>query len=295
MEVIQLHIVPENTLKSRLSEYGLIAFDGMYSKSAFKKMIARNEVLVNGNVGKTGDWVNVGDNIELLAPKNHGQKDFKLNLEIVFEDDYMAVVNKPAGIPVSGNQHRTIQNALRFVLQPSPEQDALAVPRPAHRLDALTSGLLLIGKTSNVLLQLNRQFEEKSIKKKYVALVVGEIAVEGEIDTPIEEKKSFTRYQRKSKIKSLKSDIISLVELNPTTGRTHQLRKHLSGIGHPILGDELYTANRPLLRGKGLFLSAVSICFTHPKSEKEIYLEVPMPPKFKRRMAYEQKRWEKFN
>jgi len=241
----------------------------------------------------TGKWVQAGQVIQLMEPERKPVKVFELHLPILFEDEYMAVIDKPAGIVVSGNQYRTIQNALPYNLSISKVEDALPCPMPAHRLDHATSGLLLIAKTRKARVVLGTQFEDKQIKKKYQAIVIGQTPVSGAIDFPIDGKITHTRFEKNQIVRSLKNDYLTLLDLYPTTGRTHRLRIHLANSGWPILGDKLYGQEGMILKNKGLFLTAVGLSFPHPITEDLISITKDAPAKFGLLLDREQRRWDK--
>lgn len=249
--------------------------------------------MLDGHMVAGGTWLKAGQKIELLETRNKPPKAFDMELEVIFEDESLAIIHKPAGISVSGNKYKTIQNALISNLQHSKEPDALKWPRPVHRLDYGTSGLLLIAKTASALAQLGWQFEERQIKKTYRAIVVGKIDEEGEIIERIDEKEAITRYKVISRVPSLYTDWVSLAEIYPETGRTHQIRIHMAHIGHPVLGDSKYGNEMKLLKGKGLFLAAVGLTLNHPVTSKSTSFSIEMPEKFSKRLQTEQRRWEK--
>jgi tRNA pseudouridine65 synthase/23S rRNA pseudouridine1911/1915/1917 synthase len=196
---------------------------------------------------------------------------------------------------VSGNQFKTIQNALLFNISPSAKQDSLNWPLPVHRLDNQTSGLLIIAKSKTARVRLGQAFESKvDIAKTYQAVVVGKIDKSGEVSIPVEGKLSLTTYKRLKIVKSLKNEYLSLVELSPKTGRTHQLRIHCSSIGFPILGDKLYGLEGLILKKKGLFLSATSLSFLHPVTSEKLSFSVDTPYKFLKRLENEEERFEKY-
>jgi 23S rRNA pseudouridine1911/1915/1917 synthase len=191
------------------------------------------------------------------------------------------VIHKPAGILVSGNSFKTITNALAQNIQQSSLPDA-TVPQPVHRLDYATTGLLLIGKTSSSIRILNRMFEEKKIEKTYYAITIGEMANQGKITSEIEGKKSQSNFILLESVISKRFRKLNLVKLKPHTGRKHQLRKHVSSIGNPILGDTAYGIENLILKGKGLYLHAYSLSFIHPFTNENVYFKDKFPRKFKK-------------
>jgi RluA family pseudouridine synthase len=292
--VIKTHLVPEGIEEIRLYDYVLQIFPTIPSRKGVKKAISREEILVDGIKTSTGHWVKAGQKIELLESTANPPKAYILKLELVFEDEYLAVINKPAGIPVSGNQFRTIQNALIGNISLSSEEDALRWPKPVHRLDGPTSGLLIIAKTAKALVRLGQQFEQKIIQKKYVAIVMGKTPASGTVATDVDGLKSLSVYKTIQTINSLRSEYLSLVELSPKTGRTHQLRIHMASIGFPILGDKIYGVEGNVLEGKGLFLSALKLELKHPITGQVLNLEIEIPHKFLALLGRETKMFEKF-
>lgn len=263
------------------------------SKSGVKKAIVKGKLRLNGSFSKGDVWMKKGDIVSVVDLELKPPKIFKLVLEVLFEDDFMAIVNKPAGVTVSGNQFKTIVNCLPFNLEPSTGKDALPWPLPVHRLDNLTSGVLVIAKTRKARVVLGQLFEDKKIQKTYHALVMGKLEGVGTMDTPIEGKISKTVFKNIAIIPSLQNDFLSLMELTPFTGRTHQIRIHLASLGFPILGDTLYAEKT--LQHKGLFLSATKISFFHPVLNNEISVEIELPSKFRNRMHNEKTRWDRFH
>jgi RluA family pseudouridine synthase len=293
--VINEHIVPSGIERARLSDYVVGIFPTLPSKKGVKKAIARGEVLVDGEITTTGLWVKPGQKIELLETRRNAPKEYLLDIEVVYEDNFLAVINKPAGIPVSGNQFRTIQNALIGNLNYSSEEDALRWPKPVHRLDNPTSGLLIIAKTAQALMKLGHLFEQREIKKKYVAVVMGELTKKGNVDSKIDGLDAFTQFEKMKSVPSLKNGFLSLVELYPETGRTHQLRIHMAEIGFPIVGDKIHGSEGNVLNGKGLFLAATSLIFKHPITQEEITINIDPPLKFDALLNREKRRWEKYH
>lgn len=200
-------------------------------------------------------------------------------MDVLFEDEYLAVIHKPAGILVSGNTFITIANALPQNLKKSKLSDA-TTPQPVHRLDFPTTGILLVGKTSSSIRALNQLFENHEIQKKYFAIAIGEMEKEGTITSEIDEKESTSNYTVTKSVDSPRFEKLNLVELDPKSGRRHQLRKHLSSIGNPILGDKEYGIEGLVLNGKGLYLHAYSLEFTHPFTNEKMSLVDELPSKF---------------
>ena len=295
MKIIQTHIVPNNVDPIRFNDYAFGIIDAIPSKSGIKKAIKRGLLIIDGEKAETGRWIKPGQKIELIESEQAIPKPYKMDLQIVFEDDHIILINKPSGLITSGNQYKTAVNAVCYHAKPSTEGDRLAWPKPTHRLDSPTSGLLLFAKTSKALLSLNQQFENKTIKKRYRAIVNGKIDPEGLIDLSIENKEASTRYQRIDLVESLQNQWLSLVDLFPKTGRTHQLRIHLSEIGHPIVGDKIYGIKGDILKHKGLFLCGTQLEFIHPGTNQNITFEIEEPPKFKTLLKREKRRWEKYN
>jgi len=295
VKILQTHIVPQGTERARLSDYARTIFPLIPSRKGIKKAIQRKEILLNNEIANTGDWVEAGQIISWVDLEKVPSKILQLKIEVVYEDEFFAIINKPAGIIVSGNQFRTIENALLYNLKKSKELDALGKMRAVHRLDSPTSGLLIIAKTASAHLHFSILFEKKKIQKRYQAIVMGKLEGEGSIDFLIEEKNASTFYQSKFIVPSIKNKFLTLVDLFPKTGRTHQLRIHLSKLGFPILGDDLYGTEGLILKHKGLFLCAVELNFSHPKTKETMVVQIDAPNKFKTLMEREAKRWKKYN
>lgn len=294
MLIIAKHIVREIESPTRFYDYSCGIFKQLPSRKGVKKAIKKGELLLNGTTAESGRWIKVNDCIELVDLEVNAPKIYEQKIEVVYEDAFLAIVNKPAGIVVSGNQFQTLQNMLQFNLKNSTEIDALKWPRPVHRLDKSTSGLVLIAKTKKAHMALGQMFEQNLIHKTYHAIVVGTPDAKGTINTPVNNLKAISMYKTLHTVSALKDGTLSLVELHPKSGRTHQLRIHLASIGHPIAGDVLYGKKGETMLHHGLFLAAVGLSFQHPITNKCMDISISAPQKFSSYLKREERRWNKY-
>ena len=262
------------------------------SRTFVQKLIDFGHVRVNETTVKSHHRVVTGDDIHVEIPKDFLTPQYiqpeNIPLDIFYEDDYLIVVNKPRGMvvhPAQGCYTGTLVNALLHHSVKLSQVNEEMRPGIVHRLDKETSGLLLVAKDNITHTKLAKQFARREIKKKYIALVEGEIEFdEGVIAVPIgrhprhREKKSvqFDDSAKESTtfyrvIKREKG--VTLVALFPKTGRTHQLRVHMAYLKHPILGDDKYGKANSFPR---LALHAQAIGFCHPQTKK--YLEFSSRP-----------------
>lgn len=262
------------------------------TKSALKKALKKNYITVNEKPASTATFINGGEIITLSIPKeennNKSKREFIFPLKVLFEDEYLAIIQKPAGILVSGNKFKTIANALVQNLKPSNLEDA-TIPQPVHRLDYGTTGVLLIGKTASSIRALNKLFEDKEIHKKYFAVTIGKMQAplkqEKIIDSEIDGKQAITEYKVFKSVVSERFGFLNIVILRPKTGRRHQLRIHLASIGNPILGDREYGKEGLILKGKGIYLHASQLSFFHPFTDELVSItdkinDLRLPTKF---------------
>ena len=277
---IKSHIVPPLSSPIRLQEYGVGIFMSVPTKSALKKVIKKKYVEVDNIIATTATYIRGGETITLAIPNEiSSSKKLVFPLQVLYEDEHLAILHKPAGILVSGNGFKTIAHALPQNLQPSALTD-VTKPQPVHRLDYATTGVLLTGKTGSAIRNLNQLFENKKIQKVYYAVTIGEMPPHGKINAPIDGKPSESFFEVIQTVTSEKYGFLNLVKLDPKTGRRHQLRKHLASIGNPILGDQMYGKEGLILTGKGLYLHAYSLDFTHPFTEEQIYIKDNLPERF---------------
>lgn len=281
MKKIESHLVPKLEKPVRLSDYTVGIFNAIPTKKGMKKAITNRLVKVNDDIGRTGRYIHGGEIITLFEAKKPSLRSIaRIKLDVLHEDDHLAIIHKPAGLIVSGNKHRTVENALPHNLKESSEVDVLRAPQPIHRLDFPTSGVLLIGKTRSSVIALNSLFEHKKIDKVYYAITTGEMDAEGSVETDIKGKSALTKYTVIHTQASDKYNNFNFVKVEPTTGRRHQIRIHLSEIGHPILGDKKYMGSAKNMMGKGLFLHAYSLSFIHPNTGETITIKQSLPGKF---------------
>jgi len=265
------------------------------SRTAIKDLIIKAKVEVADVINPKPHY-KVKENAEVsFCVDEKAKEEFEpedIKLKIVYEDDDLAVIDKPTGLvvhPAPGNYRHTLVNALKNIFK---TLSSINPGRPGivHRLDKETSGLLVVAKNNHAHLDLARQFSEHSIKKVYVAIVKGRVEFdEGVIEAPIarhafKRKNMSVNFSENAKdaktfYRTLKrSKDFSFLELTPFTGRTHQLRVHLDFIGHPILGDDKYGKNNKFTR---LALHAKTLGFIHPKTGKTMEFNSLIPKEFK--------------
>lgn len=283
--------VPSEIDDIRLYDFCLEKFAQLPSRKSVKKAIDKGCIYVDGVAQKTGYWLKGGELISLMDLENKPPKPYELDLQIVFEDEHLIIVNKPAGLVVSGNQFKTLFNALFYNFTLSKEADALPWPLPVHRIDQVTCGLVISAKTKSARIKMGEIFEKRLILKTYHAIAMGDTPDKFASHLEIDGKKSHTTFTKIKSVKSLRSKDLSLLKIHPKTGRRHQIRKHLAALDHPILGDVLYAGERHTLKYKGVYLTASALEFKHPISQEKLKIEIPIPKKYDKRLESEQKRW----
>ena len=261
------------------------------SRSQVTKMIKAKEVLVNEKIVKPGFLLKESDIITVNHVSEDGVKPEKMDLDIVYEDDDVLVINKANGVvvhPGAGNYSGTLVNGLLYHTKLS-DVNGEVRPGIVHRIDAYTTGLLMIAKNNKAHEILAEELAEKKTYRKYVALVWGVIESDtGEIDAPIgrsksDRKKMAIRADGKEAITHFKVlkryEKATLIELRLETGRTHQIRVHMDYIGHPLVNDPVY-GNRKLFDETGQCLHAKELGFVHPTTGKYMQFDSELPECF---------------
>lgn len=277
--------------KNRIDKYLIDKLS--FSRSKIQRMIEQECILVNNLPTKSSYNLKIGDEITISEDYTE-EVDIKpenIPLDIYYEDDYLLVVNKPSGMvvhPAAGNYEKTLVNALMYHCNQHLSQvNGEIRPGIVHRIDKDTSGLLLVAKTDEVHQDLAKQIQEKTVLRKYIALVAGQILEDtATIDAPIgrdqnnRQKMTVTDINAKEAITHLK--VIArykkstLIECQLETGRTHQIRVHLNYINHPIINDPVYGSKQLIDPDFGQMLHAKTLGFIHPITKK--YLEFTSPP-----------------
>ncbi|MCL2862227.1 MAG: RluA family pseudouridine synthase [Firmicutes bacterium] len=268
------------------------------TRSQIKQLLDKDKILLNGEVGvKSGKAVKAGDEIEIeliqeeidLIPQN-------LKINIIYEDDDLAIINKAQGMsvhPGGGANTGTLANALLYHFQNLSSVGDITRPGIVHRLDKDTSGVMLVAKNDKAHLSLSKQIAERTVEKIYVALVEGVLKSDsGEIKTFITRSTknrklmmvgcgNGTEREAITNFKVLKRfEQNTLVEFKLITGRTHQIRVHSKHIGHPVVGDPHYGFKKQKFSLMGQLLHAKKITITHPKTNKQMTFETDLPEHF---------------
>lgn len=274
-----------------------------WSRARLQRLIENDDVLVNGKRSKPSYKVRENDDVEveLIAPVTTSFAPEAIPIEIIYEDETLVVVNKPAGLvvhPAAGIHSGTLANALAHHFQQLPNASSVR-PGIVHRLDRDTSGLLVVAKTEAALENLSDQFRARSVYKSYVALVHGRVnADSGRVDQPIA--RDPTNRTRMAVVRGGRSALslfrvhrrfnrFTLLDVELKTGRTHQIRVHLAWLKHPVVGDETYGGGRDNtiqnarlrahIRNLGRhFLHAQRLAFTHPETGERVDFHSPLPP-----------------
>ena len=290
----KIRIKVENLEKNeRIDKYLSSKLDDSFSRAKIQKLIDEELILVNDKVIKSSYKVSNGDVI-LITDKEEDMsvKPEKMDIDIVYEDDDVMVINKKSGVvvhPAPGNYSGTLVNGLMYLSKDLSHVNGEFRPGIVHRIDKDTSGLLIVAKNDKAHRILAEELKEKKIKRKYIALVSGVINHDiGEIDAPIgrdpsdRKKMCVTSTNSKDAITHFRVleryNNASLIECELETGRTHQIRVHMKYINHPVINDPVYGKNN---HGKfGQLLHAKEITFTHPTTKEVMTFSCEVPEEF---------------
>jgi 23S rRNA pseudouridine1911/1915/1917 synthase len=300
-ETLTFHVAPED-VGVRLDAYLATRIAG-WSRARLQRLIDAEDVLVNGKPAKPSYKLRENDEleVELTAPAAASFTPEPIPIEIVYEDETLVVVNKPAGLvvhPAAGIHSGTLANALAYHFQQLPDSGAGVRPGIVHRLDRDTSGLLVVAKTEAALEHLSDQFRDRTVFKSYVALVHGRVNTDsGRIDQPLA--RDASNRTRMAVVRGGRSALslyrvrqrfnrFTVLDVELKTGRTHQIRVHLAWLKHPVVGDETYGGGRDNtiqdaklrahVRNLGRhFLHAEKLAFTHPRTHERVEFSSPLP------------------
>ena len=287
-------LIVESEEQKRIDAY--ISENTEYSRTAVQRLIEEEKITVNGKKEKASYKVQNGDKIEIEEEpaKEIELKAQDIPLEILYEDNDIIVVNKPKGMvvhPANGNPDGTLVNAIMSICKDSLSGIGGEIrPGIVHRLDKNTSGAIIIAKNDKAHINLSEQLKNHEIKKTYIALVRGVVKENNatinmpigrskkdrkKMDVDKNGKEAITHFKVLKRYKDC-----TLLEINIETGRTHQIRVHLSHIGYPIIGDEVYSNGKNKWNIEGQCLHAKSLDFKHPITGKNMHIEAPIPEYF---------------
>ena len=262
-----------------------------FSRSQIKKMIGQGMIKVEGREVSAHYAVKAGEKIsvEWGEPEDDSTRAEDIPLEIIFEDEDLLLVNKPAGMvvhPASGNPHHTLVNALLFHTRGLSSLGGAVRPGIVHRLDKDTSGIMVVAKNDRAHALLARQFKRHSIERIYRVVVRGVVQhEEGVCEEPVGRaflnrkkvvvkpsggKEALTFFRVLKRFAKA-----TLLEVRPQTGRTHRIRVHMAHLGHPVLGDSFYGIVSPWIGRQAVH--AFALRFLHPRTQDEVYFESPVP------------------
>ena len=286
------YIISQNDKGKRLDTFATEVMPEM-SRSHIKSLIDNGQILVDNNVVKAGEKLKEGQTIliNILEPKSLDLEPENINIEIVYQDNDLAVINKPKNMvvhPANGNDSGTLVNALLYHLDNLSGINGVIRPGIVHRLDKDTTGLLLVAKNDNAHIDLAKQIETKSCHRYYIALCKGNFKQDsGIIKTgygrSLKNRKQMAVFPLgQGKIAETHYKVLerfgnyTLVEFKLQTGRTHQIRVHCKYINHHIVGDEVYGVKDSQFKTNGQLLHAYKIEFVQPITKQQMIIEIPL-------------------
>ena len=293
LEILKVDEVDEG---KRVDTY--LAEKTEFSRTNIQRLIENEKILVNGKKTKVSYKVQNNDeiSIEKEEPKEVSLEAQDIPIEVLYEDKDIIVINKPKGMvvhPANGNPDGTLVNAVMSICKDSLSGIGGEIrPGIVHRLDKDTSGVIIIAKNDNAHIKMSEQIKNHEVEKTYIALVRGFVKEnEATINMPISRstkdrkkmavsrggKEAITHFKVIERFKDY-----TLLEVKIETGRTHQIRVHLSHIGYPVVGDEVYSNGKNKWGIKGQCLHAKSLRFKHPVNGKDMFIEAPLPEYFEK-------------
>lgn len=295
MEEFTMKIADERDVGIRIDKYLAAIMEGK-SRSFIQGLIDSNSIFVNGKEIKSNYKLRLNDEITgvIEEPIEFEAKPEKIDLDIIYEDKDLLIVNKPQGMvvhPAPGNYSGTLVNGLLFHCKALSTINGETRPGIVHRIDKDTSGILVVAKNNETHMSLAAQFKEHSIKREYYALVEGKFSdIEGTIDKSLgrnkkdrlkmgiveEGKRAVTHY----KVLEQYNHNLSLIRCSLETGRTHQIRVHMKKIGHPIVGDTIYGYKKQKFNLEGQLLHAQELGFIHPTTGDYVNFTSELPNYF---------------
>lgn len=289
---VNFYEVKEDDARKRLDVFLAGEAEG-YTRSHIQRLVGEGRATVNGVIVRASYKVKQGDLVRLEIPEPEGMetKAEKIPLDIYYEDNDVIVLNKPRGMvvhPAAGNNSGTVVNALLYHCRDLSGINGVLRPGIVHRLDKDTSGLIMVAKNDAAHVSLAQQLKDRRITRIYLALVHGKVKdASGVIDAPIgrdpKNRQKMAVVHKNSKHAVTNYRVLSryagytYLRLKLETGRTHQIRVHLSYIGHPVVGDLKYGPSRPHFNLAGQFLHAAVIGFIHPRTGAYLEFEAPLP------------------
>lgn len=284
-----------STPKERLDKIIVAQLGDVLTRSQIQTLIKDGEVTVDDKRVKSGVKLKGGEVIRVTVPppvEDEAVQPEEIELDIIYEDDDLAIINKPAGLvvhPGTGNPSGTLVNAI-LARYPQIAEMSYAPKRRGivHRLDKETSGLILIAKKANTLHKMMKQFQARTVDKVYLTLVerppktpTGRINLPIDRDQKDRKKMAVHRDGRPAVSEFMTLETFSagqtLVQVKLLTGRTHQIRVHMAYIGAPVVGDRVYGRRKQRVSLKGQFLHATKLCFDHPRTGERMCFESPLP------------------
>ncbi|MBR2467620.1 MAG: RluA family pseudouridine synthase [Clostridia bacterium] len=290
------YIVTAEESKARLDTF-LYEKDSSFTRSHYKNLITEGHVLVNGSVVKAGYCLKVNDEVEveMLPPRPLETLPEDIPLDIVYEDEYLAVINKPKGMvvhPANGNWEGTMVNALLYNIKDLSGINGVIRPGIVHRLDKDTSGLLVVAKNDFAHVELSKQIAEKTCKRIYLALLHGNLkedsgVIKNNLGRDSRNRLRYAVVDSGGKYAETHYTVLAryreycLVQFELKTGRTHQIRVHSKHMNHPIVGDDLYDG-KSKFKTDGQMLHAHKLSFVHPKTGELMEFEAKLPEYFEK-------------